>query len=755
MIKAVIFPIPIILLLAVSPAPAQTTDAQGDAVNEAVMRQADEIVLSQKLDLARAAVAQKDYVGASKLYEEAYVLVQQIGVVSIPQQAAETKAGLVSVHMELAREAQREGNLHDADVQVTRVLTVDPQNAEAIAFKRQNNAMIAQMRGTQPDLATQQQVPEIINQKTDAATLARDGQLLYEMGKLDDAQAKLEQALQLDPDNRGAIYYLNLVKQARYAREDAHQALDNLDRMVQVERAWQKPVNIVTNFSNPYFMTNLVYTGQGRQAIYSKLNRIQMDAIDWQQMPLHEALHYLRDQSKLRDPDKQGINFLFNPNIENIPSTAEGEGGEGGGGGGGAAAINPATGLPEQQQAAGAQPADDTAININLELNNVNMAQLLDAICMVSDHPIKYSVEDWGIVFSQKGPDAPQYEMRIFKVDPNTFYAGLQSVASFLFGSVNITTGTGGGSGGGGGGGGGNSGGGGGGNGNSSSGAVVPVVNIAPGAGGVRGGQGGGGGGGGAGGGGGGGGGEGGGGILNNPVSELTGTRVQPGGGGVNYLTVPSLTRDVSAIAKQFFSSLGVNLDPPKSMFFNDRLGELFVYATPQDEDIIERAIQVLNEVPPQVHIKSRFIDVEQDDSTGLGFDWYLGQFSIGGAAQGQGGNAGTVNVPSSSANPSGTFPGNPVVGEVAQTLPSLTSGLTQNAGLPAIASITGILTNPNFQVVLHMLETRTGTQELAEPEVTTISGRQTQMRATIIQPVVVGFTFQAAPATATASGVP
>jgi hypothetical protein len=81
-----------------------------------------------------------------------------------------------------------------------------------------------------------------------------------------------------------------------------------------------------------------------------------------------------------------------------------------------------------------------------------------------------------------------------------------------------------------------------------------------------------------------------------------------------------------------------------------------------------------------------------------------------------------------------------------------LTSGLN-NAGMPAIASVTGILTDPNFQVVLHAMETRTGTQELSEPEVTTISGRQTEMRATIIQPVVTGYNFQAAPATATAAG--
>jgi general secretion pathway protein D len=198
-------------------------------------------------------------------------------------------------------------------------------------------------------------------------------------------------------------------------------------------------------------------------------------------------------------------------------------------------------------------------------------------------------------------------------------------------------------------------------------------------------------------------------------------------------------------------------LDPPKTVFFNDRLGVLFVYATPQDLDIIERAIQVLDEVPPQVHIKARFIDVEQDDTAGLGFDWYLGQFNIGHSVVGQGGQAGSLGVPTSAANPSGVFPGNTFNGTtVANGVQSLTSGLVNNSSLPAIASVTGILTDPNFQVVLHAMESRSGTQELAEPEATTISGRQTQMRATVIQPVVTGFNFQqGASTTSTTGGVP
>ena len=69
-------------------------------------------------------------------------------------------------------------------------------------------------------------------------------------------------------------------------------------------------------------------------------------------------------------------------------------------------------------------------------------------------------------------------------------------------------------------------------------------------------------------------------------------------------------TVDVSLAARNFFTTLGVNMFPPKSVFFNDRLGLLFVRATLSDLDTIESAIQALNQVAPEVHIKARFIEV-------------------------------------------------------------------------------------------------------------------------------------------------
>lgn len=744
MIKAVSFSLGISLLFVSATAlPAQTTSATGTAVNQAVIDQANTIVLRQKLVEAKAAVSRGDLKEAAQVYEDAYSLVEQIGPSGIPDETAQTISGLVSTHMELARRAQQSGNLTEADAQVSRVLKVAPHNTEAIAFQKKNKQMIEARKGTVPDEATVARVPQITAEQTQAATLVQDGKLLYEMGKFEEAEVKLDQALKLDPDSQSGIYYLKLVKQADYARQEDQRTIRQQDAMVQVQQQWTPKVSIGLPVPNPYATNTDIHTSASRERIYNKLNSIHLDNISWPDgFPLSEIIRYLTEQSKVRDPEKKGINFLFNPN-PNQESEANPNGTANAAAAAGPTAVNPQTGLPIAPTATstGNEPVDPSTINVRLTLSDVSLLDALNAIVLVADHPIKYSVEDYGVVFSVKspGPEQPQLEMRVFKVDPNTFYQGLQGVTSFTFGSANNNNSGNGSSGNSGNSGNNNNSGNGNGNGSSISGAIVPVVDVT---GGGRNGNNGGGGGGGRNGGGGGtgsiiGGGGGAGGAGGG------GGAGPLGGSGLGFVTTPGYMSSVSDAARAFFQAIGVDLTTPgRSIAFNDRLGLLFVKATPGELDTIERAIQALNQVPPQVHIKARFIEVNQDDNAALGFDWYLGNF-INGRVVANGGSAPSLTVPVSAANPLGAFPGNTVASLIpGSSSDQLLTGGLRNTG-PALATVTGILTDPNFRVVLHALEQRTGVETLAEPEVVTTSGRQTQMRATDIQYILTGFGFQ------------
>jgi general secretion pathway protein D len=180
-----------------------------------------------------------------------------------------------------------------------------------------------------------------------------------------------------------------------------------------------------------------------------------------------------------------------------------------------------------------------------------------------------------------------------------------------------------------------------------------------------------------------------------------------------------------------------------KAMFFNDRTGILFVRATLSDLDIIEEAIQVLNVAPPQVQIEAKFAEVTQQDGRAIGFDWYLGNFLMNNGSMGVGGGTapslntpgGTTEPRTSLANAEGTFPGNVASGTAIPAGAAdglLTSGVrnqdANQSAIPTIATFSGILTDPQFRLVIRALEQRDGVDLLSAPKVTTLSGRQAQI---------------------------
>jgi general secretion pathway protein D len=202
-------------------------------------------------------------------------------------------------------------------------------------------------------------------------------------------------------------------------------------------------------------------------------------------------------------------------------------------------------------------------------------------------------------------------------------------------------------------------------------------------------------------------------------------------------------------MVRAYFTAAGVDLLPPKNVFFNDRLGILLVRATTADLEIIQQAIEMLNQTPPQIMIEAKFVDLTQEDEKGLGFQWFLGNTLMNNGAIGlQGGTAPSYQGQSTAANPSGIFPGpgtitpgtstftpGPGAVSASSTDNDLTSGLRNVVGigqstLPTLGTVTGIMTDPQFRVAINAIEQRTGQDLLAAPKVTTESGRQAHMAA-------------------------
>ncbi|MEO8428609.1 MAG: tetratricopeptide repeat protein, partial [Verrucomicrobiota bacterium] len=603
MTKAVTITIAMLLLVAaIAQLQAQPTPAKL-AEEEGVRREEAKILLRQKLSDAQESERLGRFVEASKLYEEAFSLGQYVGEV-VEDENRQTLTGLVAVRMELADQAQKSGNYEEADAQVTRVLKIDPPNAVAAAFKAKNDELLESMKGMAPSKEVLAQAGEIKQEKIKNAQLIQEGRFFYEMGKYDEAEEKLKLAYRADPSNKTAYYYMNLVLEMKQANEDRKRGYVSRSALVEVKKAWNSPVlRELLPKANPFGTTNLVHTSKGRQMIKSKLDRIRLqETPPFDGLVLSEIIKYLRDESIKRDPDKKGINFLINPHVD--AALAQG-----------AVTIDPNTGLPVPTAPQEVPDVNGATVRIGA-MTDITLGNLIDAIIKSTDQQIKYSIEDYAVVFSRRNPEAVQLFTRTFRVDPNTFVQGLEGVVGVTFGDFAVGSGGGQGGGGQGGGGGGRGGGGGGGQGGGGggqggggltiSGAIVPRV--VPAGGGALGA-------GGAGGGGrgGGGGGFGGGGGIGGGAGGGVGAGGT--GGGLQNVTTPTLTQQIQEVVRQYFTAAGVNFTQPtqNQLFFNDRTGILMVRASLGDLEIVETAIEVLNTAPSQVTIEAKFTEISQE----------------------------------------------------------------------------------------------------------------------------------------------
>ena len=205
-----------------------------------------------------------------------------------------------------------------------------------------------------------------------------------------------------------------------------------------------------TSDANPFARTNLIYTGAGRQMIQHKLDTITLQEVIYDGIPLSEVVKDLTAEAQRRDPEKRGINIIINSFVD-VPAAPQQSGG-----------TDPNTGAPLPAPPP-PEPLDVNTVVIRLRLRAVTLGQVIDAVSKFAERPLKFSIEEYAVVFTQRTAEPEPLFTRIFKVNPNTFLQGLQGVSgqSLGLGGGGAGGAGGGGIGGGGGGGGGIGGGGG------------------------------------------------------------------------------------------------------------------------------------------------------------------------------------------------------------------------------------------------------------------------------------------------------
>jgi general secretion pathway protein D len=117
-----------------------------------------------------------------------------------------------------------------------------------------------------------------------------------------------------------------------------------------------------------------------------------------------------------------------------------------------------------------------------------------------------------------------------------------------------------------------------------------------------------------------------------------------------------------------------------------------------------------MNSAPPQVTIEVKFVEMASDDFKALGLDW--------------------LPTPNAVATTTTTRPA-PLTGK------NFDEPRLQAATNLPLAPVTGILTAPQFRVVLAALKKRPGTDVLSAPKVTTLSQRPAQIKVVDVRYIV------------------
>jgi len=189
--------------------------------------------------------------------------------------------------------------------------------------------------------------------------------------------------------------------------------------------------------------------------------------------------------------------------------------------------------------------------------------------------------------------------------------------------------------------------------------------------------------------------------------------------------------------AREFLESQGVPFPPGASAHFLPQSSRLIVRNTIDNLELVDALVEQASVAgPKQVEIESKFVEITQNNLKELGFDWLLGPFNIAGKSGklvGAGGSSGTgpavdqANFPFStngqfpvtSGNRSGDF------AISANAIDALLLGTGGGLVAPGIFGLGGVMTNPQFQVVIRALNQKKGIDLLSAPRVTTKSGQR------------------------------
>lgn len=447
--------------------------------------------------------------------------------------------------------------------------------------------------------------------------LAESSELLDDY---DRAVKFFDDVLKLDPYNKAAQKGIERIQRKKIDYNAVTTTRTRAEMIAEVARNWETPrIEVTAKDALPTgaaFSDEEVFSRDALGATRRRLEGMTLNAVQFEDVTLNEALRYLTIKSRELDPKSEGFNFV----VRDVQSAGEEVGSLG------------------QRQ-------------ITLELRNVPMSEVLGYVARLSG--LQYRIEQYAIVFAPSGLDSDLLVTRSYRVPPD-----------FI--------------------------------------ASAPIANDA---------------------------------ANNDPFADTAGFS--------DGLSVKRRS------AKEFLQQSGIAFEGEATANFDQVTSTLVMKNTAAAHAQIQALIEISRpEGALQVEIRVKLLEVNQTNLHELGFDWLLGAAAVGDDMLVSGGTGGNLtNIDSFPINDPTTgapLGSNPVTeslrsGQLGLTNASLSTLL--RAGSPAALSnsrerapglfgVTGVLTEPQFQMIVRGLNQKTGKDSLTSPTVVTRSGQMARIEA-------------------------
>jgi general secretion pathway protein D len=537
----------------------------------------------------------------------------------------------------------------------------------------------------QPGYFNKTMGPKFIAKVEEVKALLTEADGYYNSGRYDLALKKYDQVLNLDPYNVAARRGQEKIDNAKYRYGEEAYNETRARNLWEVEKGWQEPVRQYGQAVTP-FADAFARDASGTARITTKLNTIIIPRVEFRDASVREAIDFLRQQAVENDPaaeGKKGVDIVLRlaplgqiapPPVPVQPAQSPvtaAPAGAGAAAPGAAPATGsaPVTARPVVARpvvaASATSPAD---ARITITLNQIPLGEALRYIA--NQAGLKVKVEPYAVSIIPITEQSNDLITKQYRVPPGFISTGVLTGTSLL-----------------------------------QRGAYKTAKSTAP---------------------------------------EGTGKDTQESTGGQQLVNREG--------AKEFLEAQGVPFPEGASANFLPESSRLIVRNTQDNLDLVDALVEQANvAVPKQVEIESKFVEITQNNLKELGFDWLLGPFKVGSkGAFGSGGTSGTgtpvnaANFPfvDANGNPVGfgtTIPGDgtaggPVTagnrsGNIAISTNALDALLFPSLGTSAVApgifGLSGVFTDPQFQVVIRALNQKKGVDLLSAPKVTTKSGQR------------------------------